>query len=96
MSFQLTVKAKEDLKNIARYTQEEWGIDQRNFYLEQIDMAFHVISKFPIKGRNCDKIRKGYFKYSIGKHVVFYRQIDKKEIQIVRILHEKMDLPNHI
>ncbi len=48
MAFQLTTKAKEDLKNIARYTQENWGIKQRNIYLKQIDDVFHAISKLSI------------------------------------------------
>jgi toxin ParE1/3/4 len=96
MIFQLTVKAKEDLKNIALYTQEIWGIRQRNFYLKQIDEVFHIISKSPDKGRICDNIRKGYYKHSAGKHIIFYRQISKKEIQIVRILHESMDVPSHL
>jgi toxin ParE1/3/4 len=96
MAFQLTVLAKEDLKNIARYTQETWGIKQRDIYLEQIDDVFQVISGAPDKGRACDEIRENYYKFSVGKHVIFYRQISKKMVQIVRILHAGMDMKNHL
>ena len=102
MSFQLTVRAKEDMKNIARYTQEVWGVSQRNVYLKQIDDIFHLVAKSPANGRSCDEIRDGYYKYNVGKHVIFYRQISKKsdkketEIQIVRILHSAMDVPNNL
>ncbi len=96
MTFHLTNKAKEDLRNIAFYTQKEWEIEQRNFYLKQIDEIFHIIAKAPSKGRNCDNIRQDYYKKSVGKHIIFYRVISKKEVQIVRILHENMDLPNHL
>lgn len=94
-TFQLTVRAKEDLKNIAYYTQEIWGLEQRNLYLRQIDDVFHKITKSPEKGRACDNIRQGYYRRGIGKHIIFYRQMNKKEIQIVRILHESMDMPNY-
>ena len=93
--FQLTARAKDDLKNIAFYTEEVWGIEQRNQYLKQIDGAFHIIAKSPKRGRSCDYIRQGYYKYSIGKHIIFYRQISAEEVQIVRILHETMDIPNY-
>ena len=96
MAFHLTTKAKEDLKNIARYTQENWGKKQRNIYLKQIDDIFHLLSQGKQKGKIYDHIKKGYFKYNVGKHIIFYRQFTKSEIQIVRILHQRMDAPNHI
>jgi toxin ParE1/3/4 len=96
MNFQLTTKAKEDLKNIAIYTQEVWGIKQRDIYLRQIDDIFHLVAKDFDKGKNCDYIKSGYRKYSAGSHIIFYRQLGKKEIQIVRILHSSMDIPNRL
>lgn len=35
--FLLTNAAKADLKSIARYTQQTWGIEQRNRYLTLLD-----------------------------------------------------------
>ena len=96
MNFYLTRKAKADLKSIARYTQKQWGVHQRNIYLSQVDGAFHDLSEMPGKGRKCDHIRAGYWKYKVGKHFIFYRSINKKEIEIVRILHERMDIPNRL
>lgn len=95
MGFQLTIRAKEDLKSIALYTEDLWGLVQRNLYLKQIDDVFHIIAKSPHCGRACDYIRQGYYKYNIGKHIIFYRQISVGEVQIVRILHDSMDIPNH-
>jgi toxin ParE1/3/4 len=94
-TFQLTIKAKEDLKNIAYYTKETWGLEQRNLYLRQIDDIFHKIARSPKAGRACNHIRQGYYKCGVGKHIIFYRPIDKNEIQIVRILHETMDIANY-
>ena len=91
MAFFLTLKAKADLLDIARYTQKEWGIKQRNAYLTQLDNAFHTLANAPKKGGNCDLIRKGYRKFAIEKHLIFYRLVDSTDIEIVRILHVSMD-----
>lgn len=96
MTFHLTRKAKEDLLEIAFYTQENWGTKQRNIYLKQIDDAFHLIAKFPNKGRSCDYLKQGYYKYMVGKHLIFYRQFNPKEIQITRVLHVSMDIAEQI
>lgn len=95
-SFQLTSKAIEDLKSIALYTEETWGTRQRNIYLKQIDDLFHLIAKSPKKGKSCFEVKEGYYKYNVGKHIIFYRQISAMEIQVVRILHSSMDVPDHL
>lgn len=96
MNFHLTNRAKSDLKDIAKYTQEVWGKEQRNIYLDKIDSIFHLISESFHSGKPCDDIRSGYYKYHIQKHIIFYRKISESEIQITRILHEKMDFSSHL
>ena len=43
-------------------------------------------------GRTCDEIKTGYFKFPTGSHVIYYRSKTEKQIEIVRILHESMDV----
>jgi toxin ParE1/3/4 len=90
-AFQLTNKAKQDLKSIAAYTQKKWGKEQRRVYLKQFDDVFHLISKTPDIGIGCDYIKIGYRKFPVTTHVVFYRLISESEIEIVRVLHKRMD-----
>ena len=45
-NFQLTVSAKEDLKNIARYTEKELGVAQRNFYLTPVALKKCLKTKY--------------------------------------------------
>lgn len=96
MTFHLTRKAKEDLLEIAIYTEETWGVKQRDIYLKQIDDTFHLIAKSPNKGRSCDYLKQGYYKYPIGKHLIFYRQFSPEEIQITRILHVSIDIADQL
>jgi len=34
--------------------------------------------------------------YPSGQHLIFYRVLDKDKIEIIRILHAKMDLKNRM
>jgi len=34
--------------------------------------------------------------FKAGRHIIFYREIGENEIEIIRILHEQMDLKNRI
>ena len=92
-SFSLTKKAVTDLLKIGRYTEEHWGQAQRNHYLSMMDESFHALADNPLQGQNCSEIKKGYRKKKTGSHVIFYRQLNNKNIQIVRVLHRRMDLP---
>jgi toxin ParE1/3/4 len=94
--FFLTKKAKDDLKAIGRYTLDTWGREQRNCYLSLLDAAFQNLADYPLIGRDCSVIRPGYRKQVIEKHIVFYRQIETGEIEIVRVLHERMDIEQHL
>lgn len=92
MSFRLSAKAKSDLENIARFTLNSWGREQRNFYLKQLDEAFHALADSPTLGMPCDYIKPGYRKFPQGSHVVYYRSGSETDIEIIRVLHKNMDL----
>lgn len=91
-SFTLTQAALEDLKTIAAYTQQKWGKSQRRVYAQQFDNAFHLLADNQETGITCDYVRNGYRKFPNGSHVIFYRSVADDEIQIVRILHKRMDV----
>jgi len=94
--FELTNKAKSDLKEIGLYTQYTWGKKQRDIYLTMLDKSFHILAANPLKGRDCGEIRSGYRKHQAGEHIIFYREINTSLIEIVRILHERMDIEAHL
>ena len=95
-SFELTKSAQADLKSIAKFTQERWGIRQRNTYLREIDQVFRALAKNPVMGRACDAVREGYRKFPHGSHVIYYRQDDTDVLLVVRILHMTMDVDSQI
>ena len=91
-SFELSTKAKFDLKNIARYTQKKWGRTKRNIYIKQLDDCFHLLADKPSLGRAMSYIVQGYKKFPQSSHIIIYKLANKNKITIVRILHHKMDV----
>ena len=94
-SVRLTRKAREDLKSIARYTQQTWGRKQRNKYLTLLDKRFSALAETRTLGHTGDEIRPGYRKFHEGRHIIDYRAATDG-IEIVRILHASMDVERHL
>lgn len=93
-NFFLRPKAFEDLEAIWVYSYENWGEYQADNYIYDLETSLQALAMRPEKGRPCEEIRAGYQKYSVGKHIIFYRAT-KKGIEIVRILHQRMDPDLH-
>ena len=94
--YTLTNAARADLKSIASYTQRRWGKAQRRIYAKQFDSAFRMLADNPETGTSCDSIKPGYRKFPTGSHVIFFREISSTEIQVVRILHKRMDVARQL
>ncbi len=91
-AFELTKEAKEDLRKFARFSEKRWGRDQLFLYIKQFDEAFHLLSKNPSIGKQCEYIKNGYRKFPQSSHIIFYREGEKSKITIIRILHNNMDV----
>lgn len=87
----LVDEAKADLGEIALYTQEEWGIDQRNKYIDEIDTAFQNILNTPHLGRDRSEIQKGVYSRFHKQHTIFYK-FSGESLYILRILHQSRDV----
>lgn len=91
----LSPRAQADLSDIWDYTAERWGTDQADGYLRLLQHAMEAIADNPRKGHLCEEVRKGYRKYPAGSHVLFHRSIETG-IDIVRVLHSRMDFEQHV
>lgn len=94
-AYRLSPAAQSDVADIWNYTAEKWGIDQAEAYVRRVKRAVQAIAADYQFGRACEEIRSGYWKYLVGSHVLFYR-IDLDGIDVVRILHSRMDFERHL
>lgn len=87
--------AENDLLEIWVYTADEWSFSQADIYLDQLNTGVtHLISN-PKLGREREDLRKGYRSLLVNHHLVFYKIVGE-EIQVIRILHESVDVPQHL
>ena len=93
--FVLTPRAQADLEEIWDYTAARWGLDQAETYTRELWKAIATVADHPPLGKECSAVRAGYRKYRCGSHVLFYRP-GSGAIDVVRILHERMDYELHI
>ena len=84
------------MNDILAYTFEEWPEKQADKYYATLEFACTQIGKIPEPGKEYEGINSNLLGMRTGKHIIFYQVINEKEIEIIRILHERMDLKNRI
>lgn len=92
----LRQQAIDDLKNIWLYTFEVWSERQADKYYAILEFACMQIGENPQLGREYEGINSNLLGLRTGKHIIFYQVISKDKIEIIRILHEQMDLKNRL
>ncbi|CAM3590039.1 type II toxin-antitoxin system RelE/ParE family toxin [Smaragdicoccus niigatensis] len=91
-NYVLSPAAQADLEGIWEYTAQQWSLDQAEQYVRLLQRVIERAAAAPGIGRRCDEIRSGYFKLAAGAHVFFYRIANDGVMDVVRILHQRMDV----
>jgi toxin ParE1/3/4 len=95
-SYRLTKKAAEDIALIWNYTVDTWSENQADHYFHMLLDSCQDISDGRVIGKQYEGIYSGLLGKKAGKHIIFYRMINPDVVEIVRILHERMDLKKRI
>jgi len=83
MIFEISKRARADIKNIARYTLENFGLAQTEDYLGGLYNSFEILGENPRLGREW---KTGRRRYIYRMHCVYYRLLDER-IVITHIRH---------
>ena len=95
--YHLTNKAVEDLTNIWEYTVDTWSERQADDYYNMLIASFQKITENPrLFGLKYEEIAEGLRGYRANKHIIFYRILADKDILVIRILHQRMDLKHRV
>ena len=92
----ISEKALEDLNTIWIYTAENGSIEQANRYYNLIVDEIEYVSENFGNAKDFEDVRKNYKYSKVKSHLVFYKKTLNTEMEVVRILHEKMDIKNRI
>lgn len=92
----ITEKALEDINKIWIYTAENWSVEQANRYYNLIIDEIEYIADNFLMARDFNKIRKLYRFSKVNSHLIFFKKNKFNEIEVIRILHERMDIENRL
>lgn len=90
----LSPAAKSDISNIWRYTAENWSVEQADACYDGIADALDDIAKGYTIGMPVD-VRHGVQKYLLMSHVIYFRT-SANAIEVLRVLHQSMDVRRHL
>lgn len=86
--------ADKDLEDIFDYTSDEFGFEQAEKYLLEIEEIFQNLILNPQLGKKRDEIKKDLYSFPKDNYVIFYKILNKS-IRIVRVLHGSRDVPKY-
>ena len=100
----LGAAAEVDFANILKWTNENFGARQSRVYRDSLVQAIGELADGPdVAGSKArDEIMRGLRTLHVarrghrGSHFLMYRAAPNSTIEIVRILHDRMDLRRHV
>ena len=92
--FRILPRALADLTDIGRYTQGQWGKQQRDSCLRELDSRFQWLADNPKLGKHRPDVKHGYYCYQQNSHIVFYL-IREGGVDIIGIPHKVMDVGDY-
>lgn len=94
--FIISEKGLEDSNNIWIYTTENQSVVQTNRYYNLIMDEIEFVAYNFETSKDFGDIRKDYRYSKVKSHLIFCKRVGDTEMEVVRILHERMDLKNRI
>lgn len=89
MSYVLSNKAEQDLRNIYRYSKLNFDDAQAAAYLTGLEECLNDVANNPAMAQKIDNIRPNYKRYLYQEHAIYF--IEKNSfLYIVRVLHQQM------
>ena len=92
----LTKKVVSDLSAIWNFSYDQWSEKQADLYYNQLLQHCNVLAEKPDSGKSYAGVMKSLRGSRLNKHIIFYSSLGAGQIEIVRILHQRMDLENRL
>lgn len=94
--YRISKQAIDDLNDIWVYTFHKWSKEQANRYYNLIIGEIEFIADNHLNGKSAEQTRKNYRVTKIKSHLIFYRKVESDIVEIVRILHQRMDIKKRL
>lgn len=94
--YRVSKLVQNDLEDIWDYTLHEWSIEQAEKFIGGLLLCFDELADGSIIGKSMDYVRHGYRKLLYDRHYIFYQIAQDGVIEIIRVLHVRMDIENRL
>lgn len=94
--YRISKQAIDDLNDIWVYTFHKWSKEQADRYYDLIISEIAFLADNYIIGKSVEQTRKNYRITKIKSHLIFYRKVENEIVEIVRILHQRMDVKKRL
>jgi toxin ParE1/3/4 len=94
--YRISKQAIDDLNNIWVYTFQKWSKEQADRYYDLIIEEIEFVADNFMTGKSAEQTRENYRVAKIKSHLIFYRKVENEIVEVVRILHQRMDLKNRL
>ena len=95
-SYRLSSDAEDDLRKIARYTNDKWGKEQALNYGQTLETHFDKIFGGMAVIKSVTPRWPYLYVSKCEHHYVFFLKDGKDKPIILAVLHEKMDMLRHL
>ena len=92
----LSKKAVEDLSNIWNYTFDTWSEKQADKYYALLLEAIAELAAAKSYGKPYPEIGEEIYGARVLQHIIFYRNAKGNSLEVIRILHTRMDLKSRM
>ncbi len=90
-SIRVSKAALQDIREIARHTQRQWGVDQRRSYLSGLDKTFALLADNPAISPERAEFDPPVRIHRYQRHIIVY-VAETGGILVIRVLHASMDI----
>jgi toxin ParE1/3/4 len=94
--YRISKQAIDDLNDIWIYTFHKCSKEQADRYYNLIIGEIEFISDNYLIGKSAEQTRKDYRVSKIKSHLTFYKKAESGIVEIVRILHQRMDIKKRL
>jgi toxin ParE1/3/4 len=105
--YRLTKLAATDYAAILRFTLKRWGKEQLAAYRQLLNGGIAAVADDPerLNSHSRDDLRPGFRSFNVGllaahpglgRHVIYYRVADDGIVEILRILHDGMEVSSKL
>ncbi len=94
--YRISKEAITDLNAIWLYTFNKWSKHQADRYYNLILGEIEFIADNYLTGKSIELTRPNYRSTKIKSHLIFYRKKENEIVEVVRILHQRMDVKKYL